>query len=226
MLLEVRLETVFPFVFVTVILGFLSIFKKSQASSPFEALNFACLSRCQRDVRPPLQTRWGRSPFYMVSREDSDMPYPCEMKDEHAFKPRQGNLAFFRVRASRFPFHLRQQTQGPSHIPIAEGNLLLRCLWKVGIALHSKPGNQLSYGVDLGCTELFSSCSAEIAAPLFLRQCLRESLELPEEVKPIVVYDMKQGLALEPIQWNWDSSRFDLGYTELFHIPAMISVSF
>ena len=173
MLLEVRLETVFPFVFVTVILGFLSIFKKSQASSPFEALNFACLSRCQRDVRPPLQTRWGRSPFYRVSREDSDMPYPCEMKDEHAFKPRQGNLAFFRVRASRFPFHLRQQTQGPSHIPIAERRLLLRCLWKVGLPIESKPGNKLSSRDDLGFRELFSSCCAELEVPLDLRRCPR-----------------------------------------------------
>ena len=226
MLLEVRRETVFPFVVVTVILGLLSIFKNSQASSPFEALNYECLSRCQRDVRPPLQMSWGRSPFYRESREESDMPYPCDMKDEHAFKPLQGNLDFFQVRASRFKFHFRQQTQGPSHIPIAEGSLLLRCLWKVGIALHSKPGNQLSSGDDLGCTERFSCCSVEIAAPLFLRQSLRESLELPEEVKPIVVYDVKQGLALDPIQWNWDSSRVDLGYTELFHIPAVISVSF
>ena len=36
----------------TVILGFLSIFKKRQASSPFEALNSTRLSRFQRDVRP------------------------------------------------------------------------------------------------------------------------------------------------------------------------------
>ena len=33
-----RLETYVHFLVVTVILGFLSIFKKSQASSPFEAL--------------------------------------------------------------------------------------------------------------------------------------------------------------------------------------------
>ena len=221
-----RQETQGHFPFATVILGFLSIFKRSQASSCFEALNSACLSRCQSDVRPPVEVRRGPRAFCSVSTVYSDIPSSCEMKDAPAFKSLQGNPSFLRVRDSRGPFHLRQQTQGPSHIPIAEGNLLLRCLWKVGIALHSKPGNQLSYGVDLGCTELFSSCSAEIAAPLFLRQCLRESLELPEEVKPIVVYDMKQGLALEPIQWNWDSSRFDLGYTELFHIPAMISVSF
>ena len=31
----------------TVILGFVSIFMKSQASTPFEALNSACLSMCQ-----------------------------------------------------------------------------------------------------------------------------------------------------------------------------------
>ena len=31
-------------------------------------------------------------------------------------------------RASRGPFHLRQKTQSPSHIPISEGRLLLRCL--------------------------------------------------------------------------------------------------
>ena len=41
----------------TVILGFLSIFNKIQASSPFEVLNFTQLSRCQRDVRPPVQMR-------------------------------------------------------------------------------------------------------------------------------------------------------------------------
>ena len=42
----------------TVIFGFLSIFKKSQASSPFEALNSVCLSRYQSDVLPI--SRWGR----------------------------------------------------------------------------------------------------------------------------------------------------------------------
>ena len=169
-LLEVRCDTQGPVLVATMILGFLSIFKKSQASSPFEALNFACLSRCQRDVRPPLQTRWGRSPFYRVSREDSDMPYPCEMKDEHAFKPRQGNLAFFRVRASRFPFHLRQQTQVSSYITTAEGILLFRCLWKVGFPLQSKPGNHLSTRDDMGCTDHSSICYAEIGVPLDLRR--------------------------------------------------------
>ena len=39
-LLEVGHETQGPFPVSTVILGFLSIFKRSQASSPFKALNF------------------------------------------------------------------------------------------------------------------------------------------------------------------------------------------
>ena len=54
MLLEVRPETEVYFLAGTVILGFLSIFKKIQASSPYEALNSMCLSRGQRDVRPPV----------------------------------------------------------------------------------------------------------------------------------------------------------------------------
>ena len=47
MIMEVRWETKRPFLVFTEILGFLSIFKRSQASSPFEALNSAGLSRCQ-----------------------------------------------------------------------------------------------------------------------------------------------------------------------------------
>ena len=46
-LLEVRWEIKRPFLVSTEILGFLSILKKSQASSPFEALTSMSLSRCQ-----------------------------------------------------------------------------------------------------------------------------------------------------------------------------------
>ena len=60
--------------------------------------------------------------FSRVSTDDSDMPSSCEMKDETEFKLLQGNRAFFWVRASRGPFHFGQKTQGPSHIPTAEGN--------------------------------------------------------------------------------------------------------
>ena len=68
------------------------------------------------------------------------------MKDEPAFKPLQGNPTFFRFRESQYPLHLRQEIQGPSHIPIAEGRLLLRCFGEVtyffnrilGITLFSR----------------------------------------------------------------------------------------
>ena len=132
MLLEVRRETQCPFLDATVILGFVSIFKKKQASSPFEALNSTCISRSQMDVRPPIHMRRGTRAFSRVSTGDSDILSSCDMKDDPAFKPLQRNPAFFRVRASRGPFHLRQYTQGPSHIAIAEGSLLLWYLWKVG----------------------------------------------------------------------------------------------
>ena len=138
-LLEVRWETQGPFLVATVILVFLSIFNKSQASSPFEALNSACLSRCQRDLRPLVKMRPGPRAFSRICTGHSDTPSSCEMKDKPAFNPLQGILAFFLVRASWCPFHLRQQSQGPSHIPIAEDSLLLRCLWKFGLPFQSKP---------------------------------------------------------------------------------------
>ena len=46
-LLELRCETKRPVLVSTEMLGFVSIFKKSQASSHFEALNSVDLSRCQ-----------------------------------------------------------------------------------------------------------------------------------------------------------------------------------
>ena len=143
-LLDVSWETEGPNLVARVILVFLSIFNKSQALSPFEALNSPCLSRCQRDMRPPVQMRWEPRAFSRISIGNSDIPSSCAMKDEPAFKPLQANPSVFRVTASLCPFHLRQQIQGPSQIPIIEGSLLLRCLWDVVIPLQSKQGNQLS----------------------------------------------------------------------------------
>ena len=103
------------------------------------------------DLRPPVQMRRGTRDFSRNCTEDSDIPLSSEMKDEPAFMPLQGNPTFFRVRESRYPLHLRQKTQGPSHIPIAEGKFLLRCFWKVGLPLQLNPGNQLSSRDDMGC---------------------------------------------------------------------------
>ena len=90
-----RQETEIHFLVGKVIVGFLSIFKKSLALSPYEALNYGCLSRGQRDVRPPVQMRRTPTALSRVCTGDSEMPSSCEMKDEPEFKPLQGNRAFF-----------------------------------------------------------------------------------------------------------------------------------
>ena len=90
-----RQETKGHFLVGTVILGFLSIFKKSQASSPFEALNSVYLSRYQSDVIPRIQMRQRPTAFSRVSIGDSDILSFCEVKHEPEFKPLQGNPAFF-----------------------------------------------------------------------------------------------------------------------------------
>ena len=93
--MEGKQETEVHFLVATVILGFLSIFKKRKASSPFEALNSVCLSSCQSDVIPPVQMRQRPTAFSRVSTRDSDIPSSCDMKHEPKFKPLQGNPAFF-----------------------------------------------------------------------------------------------------------------------------------
>ena len=94
-LLEVRWEAKRPLFVGTFILVFLSIFTKSQALSPFESLNSAHLSECQRDVRTSVQKRWRTMAISSISTGFSVIPSSCEMKDESLFKPLQGKLAFF-----------------------------------------------------------------------------------------------------------------------------------
>ena len=90
-----RQEPEVHFLFGTVILGLLSIFKKSQASSPYEALNSVCLWRVQRDVITPVLIRQRPMALSRVCTGDLDIPSSCEMKDEPEFKTLQGNPAFF-----------------------------------------------------------------------------------------------------------------------------------
>ena len=90
-----RREAERPLLVGTVILVFLSIFTKSQASSPFDALNSAHFSKSQMDVRPSVQKRLRSMALSRFSTGDSDIPSSCEMKDESAFKALQGKLAFF-----------------------------------------------------------------------------------------------------------------------------------
>ena len=72
-LLEVRRESEGHFLVGTVILRFLTIFKKGQPSSTFATLNSAILSRCQRNMRPLVEMRWRPRAFCKVSTVDSDV---------------------------------------------------------------------------------------------------------------------------------------------------------
>ena len=56
--------------------------------------------------------------------------------------------------------------------------------------------------------------------------CLRESLEFPKEVKPLVVDDVKCRIAREPVHGKGTTSQINLGYTELFCVPEVTSVFF
>ena len=85
-LLNLRRVAKRPLLVGTVILVFLSIFTKSQAMSPFEALNSAHLSKSQMDEWHYDHKRLRTMAFSMVSTGDSDIPSTCEMKDEPAFK--------------------------------------------------------------------------------------------------------------------------------------------
>ena len=68
------------------ILGFITILKKCQASSKFEAVNSTWLSSCQRDVTTLFEIKWRRRAFCRVSTGDSDILSSCDMIDEHAWR--------------------------------------------------------------------------------------------------------------------------------------------
>ena len=79
-----RCDTEDQFLFDTVILGFLTIFKNCQSSSTFKTVKSTWLSSCQRDVRPLFEMRWRTRDFCRVSPGDSDILSSCDMNDEHA----------------------------------------------------------------------------------------------------------------------------------------------
>ena len=50
-----------------------------------------------------------------------------------------------------------------------------------------------------------------------------QSLSIPQEVQPLVLYDVEHGIAKEEMRGKWDSSCVDFGYSELFCIPELTS---
>ena len=111
-------------------------FQEESSLVSFGSLELQEPLEVSRDVRLPVQMRQGTRVFSRFSTQDSDIPSSCQMKDEPAFKPLQGNPTVFLVREPRYPLHLRQKTQGHSHIPIGEGSLLFRCFSKVGLPVQ------------------------------------------------------------------------------------------
>ena len=79
-LLDMSREAKRPLLVGTVTLVFLSIFTKSQASSPIEALNSAHLSKSQMDVRPSVLKRLRNISFSRVSTGDSDILHLVRLK--------------------------------------------------------------------------------------------------------------------------------------------------
>ena len=104
--LEMRQRIQCPLLVATVILGFLSIFKWSQASYPFEALTPAFLSSFHRYIGVPVEMRREPSAFSRVCTGDSYIHSSFEIKHDPAFKSRQGNPALFSVRSSRLSLPL------------------------------------------------------------------------------------------------------------------------
>ena len=95
-------------------------------------------------------------------------------------KPLQGNLDFFLIRASRGPFRVKHKTQGPSHIHIPKGKLLLRCLWKPGLPLLSKTGNHCHPEMIWGARNIPQPALLKLMILYTGDGCLRESLEVPK----------------------------------------------
>ena len=75
---------------------------------------------------------------------------------------------------------MRQKTQSPSHIPISEGRLLLSCLWKVGLPLQSKTGNDSHPEMICGARNIPQAALLKLMILYTWDGCLRESLEVPK----------------------------------------------
>ena len=74
--------------------------------------------------------------------------------------------------------------------------------------------------------ELSSSSCAEISVPIDLRQVSQGISEVAQMKPSQLSCLMGKGHFSEANAGDWSSFQDDLGYTELFHIPAVTSVSF
>ena len=176
---------------------------KSQASSPFEALNFAHLLRFQRDVRPPVQRRKRPRAFSMVSTGDSYISSSCEMKYEPTFKPLQGNPAFFESGQLEIHSTWGRKNRVPlTYLLLREvsswgacGKYAYLFIWKQGMILILR-----WYGVHRTFLKLLYwnwwSSILETGVSVNPWSFLKG-------VKPLVLYDVDRRMVMETIQGNW-----------------------
>ena len=148
------------------------------------------------------------------------------MKYEPAFKPLQGNPAFFWVRASRGPFQLRQK-----HRVLLTYLFLRECSsWgaceQLAYLFSRRQGIILIprwYGVHVTFLKLLYLTWWSSILEKVVSGNLSSFLK---GVKPLVVYDVDRRVVMEPMQGKLASYQFALGYTEKFCIPGVTSVYF
>ena len=69
-------------------------FQEESGLGKFSSIELRGPLEVSRNVRPPVEMRLGPRAFSRDYTEYSDIPLYCEMKDEPAFKPLQGNPTF------------------------------------------------------------------------------------------------------------------------------------
>ena len=70
----------------------------------------------------------------------------------------------------------------------------------------------------------FLSCCTEINIHIDFRLVSQLICSFLKEGKPLVLYDVEHGIAMETVTGKWASSQVDLRYNELFCIPEVTAV--
>ena len=71
--------------------------------------------------------------------------------------------------------------------------------------------------------ELYPRCCAEMNIHIELMRVSQRISSFLKEVKPLELYSVEHGIAMEQMRGKWASSCVDFGYTELFCIPELTS---
>ena len=74
------------------------------------------------------------------------------------------------------------------------------------------------------CMELSSSCCAEMNIHILEAGVSENLCSFLKEVKPLVLYSVENGIAMELMKGKWAFSRFDLGTPSYFAFLSCISV--